>query len=215
MTGIYNNKYFSVLGDSMSTLQGYSTPEDAAFYAYGRCREFGVFVPEDTWWGQVIEALGGRLLVCDAFSGSTVTRDPMCDYPSYGCSDERTSSLHRGDTCPDVIMILMGANDRGMRVAAKGEQDWTFEGAYRLMLQKLRRRYPRAEIWCLTLPTPRDAPLTDPDPYCQAVRDVGIQTGYRVLELASLDVRYPSPDNLHPDREGMCIIAERILSQII
>ena len=215
MTGIYNDKYFSVLGDSMSTLQGYSVPEDAAFYAHGRCREFGVFVPEDTWWGQVIEALGGRLLVCDAFSGSTVSRDPLCDYPSYGCSDERTGNLHREDICPDVIMVLLGANDRGMRVAAKGEQDWCFEGAYSLMLRKLRRSYPRAEIWCMTVPTPQNAPLIDPDPYSQAVRDIGTETGCRVLELALPDGRYTSPDNLHPDREGMRIIAERILSQII
>ena len=211
----YCDKYFSVLGDSMSTLQGVSVPEGAAFYEGGRKWEFGIFAPQDTWWGQVIDALGGKMLVCDAFSGSTVSRDPLCEFPSYGCSDERTGSLHRGEVKPDIIMVLLGANDRGMRVAVRGERDWCFEGAYRLMLRKLRRSYPRAEIWCLTVPTPQNAPLTDPDPYSQAVRDIGAEAGCRVLELASPDGRYSSPDRLHPDREGMRIIAERILSQII
>ncbi len=214
MTNRYSGRYFSVLGDSMSTLQGVSIPEGAAFYEGGRRREFGVFVPEDTWWGQVIAALGGQLLVCDAFSGSTVTRDPMCDYPSYGCSDERTSSLHLEETCPDVIMVLLGANDRGMRVAAEGERDWTFEGAYRLMLRKLRRSYPPPEIWCMTIPTPQNAQPMDPDPYSQIIRAVGGEMGCRVLELALPDGRYTSPDRLHPDREGMLTLSSCILRQI-
>ena len=29
----YKNKHFSVLGDSISTLEGYSIPEEAAYYA--------------------------------------------------------------------------------------------------------------------------------------------------------------------------------------
>ena len=208
----YCGKYFSVLGDSMSTLQGVSQPEGAEFYEGGRKWEFGVFAPEDTWWGQVIDALGGRLLVCDSFSGSTVTRDPLCEYPSYGCSDERTGALHAGETSPDVIMVLLGANDRGMRVAARGERDWCFEGAYRLMLTKLKANYPRAQIWCMTIPCAENGYRLTPDPYSEVIEQVARAQNCRLIELNS--TLYPSPDNLHPNNEGMKIISKRILEQV-
>ena len=91
----FQNKYFSILSDSISTLGGYTEPEDAAFYDGTVKFDANVFVPEDTWWGQVISYLGGQLLVNNSFSGSTVTRHPKCMIESYGCSDERTSSLSR------------------------------------------------------------------------------------------------------------------------
>lgn len=55
----YKGKYFSILGDSISTLQGYSEPEYAVFYDTTRKLESGVLTSLDTWWGQVIEQLGG------------------------------------------------------------------------------------------------------------------------------------------------------------
>ena len=207
----YCGKYFSLLGDSMSTLQGVSQPEGAEFYEGGRKREFGVFAPEDTWWGQVIDALGGRLLVCDSFSGSTVTRDPLCEYPSYGCSDERTGALHSGETAPDVIMVLLGANDRGLRVAVRGGSDWCFEGAYRLMITKLKGLYPLAEIWCMTIPWAENGYRKTADPYSECIRQVAFEQNCRLLELG--DTIYPSPDNLHPNSEGMRLISSRILEQ--
>ena len=208
----YCDKYFSVLGDSMSTLQGVSVPEGAAFYEGGRKWEFGIFAPQDTWWGQVIAALGGKMLVCDAFSGSTVSRDPLCEFPSYGCSDERTGSLHRGEVMPDVIMVLLGANDRGMRVAVRGERDWCFEGAYRLMISKLKANYPHAQIWCMTVPWAENGYKMTPDPYSEIIRQVAQAQNCRPIELS--DTLYPSPDNLHPNNEGMKIISNRILEQV-
>lgn len=70
----YKGKAFSVLGDSISTLFGYSTPEDAVYYSASRRYETGGCYLRDTWWGRVIEALGGRLLINNSFSGSTVCR---------------------------------------------------------------------------------------------------------------------------------------------
>lgn len=54
-------KNFSVLGDSISTFQGYS-PWGAAHYSPDLGAATGVHTVEDTWWMQVIRALQGRLL---------------------------------------------------------------------------------------------------------------------------------------------------------
>ena len=91
----YSGKYFSILGDSISTLKGYSYPLDAVFYDELNMLKSDVTSVQKTWWWQVIDNLGGNLLVNNSFSGSMVTKHPLCEIPSYGCSDERTSSLSK------------------------------------------------------------------------------------------------------------------------
>lgn len=152
----YKGKYFSVLGDSISTLDGYNPIGYEVFYD----RTNGIFADvrtsDDTWWGQVISFFGGKLLINDSWSGSMVSKHPMCEVPSYSCSDERTSGLGRNGISPDVIMIFMGTNDRGygMKPCAESPVEQgdlaIFGVAYREMLRKLRENYPDAEIWCIT-----------------------------------------------------------------
>ena len=155
--GKYHNQFFSILGDSMSTLSGYSVPDYAAYYDLARGLESGVFAPSDTWWGQVIDYLHGELLVNNSFSGSTVCWDRQYEIPSYGCSEERTSALGSCGRNPDVIMIFMGLNDWGRGASITAGQDnvddlTVFPIAYRHMIEQLRSRYPDAEIWCFTFP---------------------------------------------------------------
>ena len=154
----YNGKRFSVLWDSISTFQGYSHPDDAAFYDTSRKLELGVLTPSDTWWGQVIEWLGGELLVNNSISGSTVCWHPLYEIPSYACSKKRTSSLSKDGILPDVIMVYMGTNDWGCgtRIHYDERYDCTketpalFSVAYRMMIERLKNNYPNAEIWCIT-----------------------------------------------------------------
>ena len=161
----YTNKYFSILGDSISTLEGYSEPKGAEFYELSYKLASGVFTLSDTWWGQVIDRLGGKLLRNNSISGSTVCWHPSYEIPSYGCSDERTSSLGKEGLNPDVIMVFLGVNDWGAglpirshnTLQAETENPADFLSAYQKMLQKLKRNYPNAEIWCLTLPVSRCA----------------------------------------------------------
>ena len=49
----HREKYFSVLGDSISTFQGYS-PWGAAHYAPDLAAATGVAAVEDTWWMRVL-----------------------------------------------------------------------------------------------------------------------------------------------------------------
>ena len=93
MTREYEGKYFSLLGDSISTLAGFNPPECAVFYDWQRKRQAAIRGPEDTWWGLVLEDLGGKLLVNHSWSGSLVTKQAQCEVESYGCSDGRTAAL--------------------------------------------------------------------------------------------------------------------------
>ena len=88
----YKNKLFSVLGDSISTFEGVSEPEFAAFYDNYNKLLGNIYSPKQTWWGIVIDTLGGELLVNNSISGSTVTWHPSYEISSYACSDERRQS---------------------------------------------------------------------------------------------------------------------------
>ena len=167
----YFGKQFSILGDSISTLEGYNPKGYNLFYTGEACERSGVKDMKDTWWGKVIDFFGGELLVNNSWSGSRVTKLPAKDtlFPS-GCSDERTDGLHIGSVMPDVIIVYLGTNDwfygvqieeerkgfhdadTGMFVDGYIQGDETvFSVAYRRMLDNLKRNYPAAEIFCCTL----------------------------------------------------------------
>ena len=232
----YSNKYkgklFSLLGDSISTLKGYSEPEDAEFYEGMRKFEANVFLPEDTWWGMTVDALGGKMLVNNSFSGSTVCKKRGYMIPSYASSDERTSSLSRDDISPDVIMIYMGTNDWGSAIAplpedAADESSPVFSLSYRSMLSKIKRNYPNAEIWCFTLGVStykNDESFSFPykyagrhiEEYCSVIRSCAKEYGCRIIDLYAETSTLPfnSFDRFHPNDEGMKRISDAVISAL-
>ena len=227
----YKNKLFSILGDSISTLEGYSVPEHAAFYEGVRRLEADVIFPEHTWWGQVIERLCGTLLVNDSFSGSTVMKHPSYMIPSYGCSDKRTEELGRDGLSPDVIMVFMGTNDWGYGTRVEpdkyGNNDKSvFSVAYSSMLEKLKKNYPQAEIWCFTLPISkceRKENFTFPyyyggrhiEEYCRVIRECAYEYGCKVIDLYGANAPHDTIDGFHPNAKGMKTIADTVLSLMI
>lgn len=227
----YKDKLFSVMGDSISTLEGYSIPRGAEFYEGFKKYEANVLTTDDTWWGQVIKALGGALLVNNSFSGSTVIKHPDMTYPSYSCSDERTSSLHEGENIPDVVMIFMGTNDWGMGVKPRPENEDEgnklniFSCAYEAMLMKIKKNYPKAELWCFTLPVstckrskifefPYEYGGKHIDEYCRVIRDCAEKFGCRLIELYNYGEPHDTIDYFHPNRQGMKTISDKIINQI-
>ena len=221
----YENRYFSILGDSLSTLSGYNPEECAVFYDWQNKCLYGVYTPSDTWWGRVVDALGGRVLVNHAFSGSTVTKRPEFEIPSYGCSDARTAALALGEVQPDVVMVLMGLNDVGYNtpITAQGEGDLSvFSVAYSAMLDKLRANYPRAEIWCLTLPLgwkSREPEFVSPhskkiEAYCRAIAHCAREKGCRLVDIYDPRQPYDTIDGYHATAEGMATIAQAVLREL-
>lgn len=90
----YYKKRISILGDSISTLEGYNPLGHNLFFKGEICAESGVSDMTDTW------------------SGSRVSKlpDSQSLFPS-GCSDERANGLHIRDVNPEVIIVYIGTND--------------------------------------------------------------------------------------------------------
>lgn len=218
--GKYEGKLFSVTGDSISTLHGYNTPEEVVFYTVEKRERTGVVTFTDTWWGHVIDELGGVLLANNSVSGSTVSVNPksankyMC-----ACTDERTSTLGKDGKTPDVIMIFLSINDGGIPAKAAPETEeekgdpTIFSEAYRLMLKKLKTNYPDAEIWCITVPKSDQSDRTHTQPYTEQIIKVAPEMGVRLVNLSGA-ARYESLDGLHPTKNGMQTLGDAILEKI-
>ena len=229
----YKNKYFSILGDSISTFEGYSDPINAEYYNREYKMQSGILTVLDTWWGQVIEHLEGKLLSNNSISGSTVCWHPAYEVPSYGCSEQRTSSLDKGGVAPDVIMVFMGTNDWGAGLQVKGLAEGktdahnlgVFSNAYKAMLEGLKGNYPNSEIWCLTLPISRCTRMpsfTFPycyggrhiSEYCDAVATCAKECGCRVIDLYHSGEAYDTLDGFHPNVSGMKTLADSIIKEL-
>lgn len=196
----------SVLGDSVSTFDGY-TPEEAVFYDRWRQEESGVRTVEETWWMQVIQGLGGELGVNNSYAGTTVAGGLAVS----GTSRHRLQALGSAGM-PDMILVAMGANDWGFGVLPQ-----EFEYEYRRMLQRMRRMYPDTEVWCATLLRGRPVPEEDmffnvdgvisQNVYSDIIRRIAAEEGVRTADLAAYHMEYESMDGVHPNWEGMKTIA--------
>lgn len=236
----YFGKQFSILGDSISTLDGYNSKGYSVFYDEVNRMKSGVLNAEDTWWGKTISFFGGELLVNDAWSGSRVTmlpnKTPDSLFPS-ACSKERTSNLHQGDVKPDVIIINIGVNDwangvivddpfddRPLREGPTEDLRY-FGSAYSHMLFSLHKNYPDAEIWCCTLcetimpgkpafKFPHAYAGVHIEEYNSVIQNVAEVFGCKLIDLYSFHTPYASLDGTHPTEEGMSTIASLIICAI-
>ena len=186
----YKGKKLSILGDSISTFEGYSNNtsynstigSNAVYYfkSSGGLNGQGLYDHRDTYWYRLIEDLEMELCVNNSWSGSKVL--DTNHMPS------RAEQLHNNNgENPDVIIFYMGINDLHNK-SAMGDlyailqsktdtrsddvkiAEWfatvsksnmsTFEQAYALSLKAMTDKYPDAEVWCMTLNVNHDSRFT-------------------------------------------------------
>lgn len=221
---------FSILGDSISTLAGWNPPGNAVFYDLQKRMSAGVYLSDDTWWGQVIAAFDGELLINDAWSGSMVCKHPLCEIPSYACGDFRTSRLGSEGKNPDLILIEMGTNDwgAGMRTTTnyvKSSDLSCFPIAYRLMLEKIKANYPAALLVCMTPARTicsRESAFVFSDApggrclneYCDAILTMAQEMGCLAIDLSKLEYPCDTIDGFHPNAKGMQTIANAVIGEL-
>ena len=194
----------SVLGDSISTYEGYIPPNYKVYYDEDRQKINGLTSVYDTWWAKVNQYLKAYLCVNNSFSGSKVSGE----FPGAS-SEKRASALHKMEHYPDVILVYMGTNDFGFGVPLE-----TFAKDYRKMLERLRENYPTARILCATIA--RSYMKENPDwkfhemyggtaleEYNQAIRDaVNERDDIVLMDLPEEGMRYETLDGTHPTRRG-------------
>ena len=204
-----HGKKLSILGDSVSTYKNVSNdPSANATLFYNPYYYADPFPEERTYWHRLIDALGLTLCVNNSWSGGNLSGKKD---PDSGVN--RVNHLSRDDgTSPDVILVFMGINDLGRRVDLS-----VFASDYEKTLFTIREKYPNAVVCCVNLPD-RDPVMKNRtelfnDAIEAAVKAAG--EGFFVADLfhsrLNNDCYYQNTiDGLHPDEDGMKIIAEVI-----
>ena len=212
--------FVSIMGDSISTYQGYNPEGYAVFYDGVNQRRNDMHSVYDTWWAKINQALNAYLCVNNSYSGSRVSGNA---FPS-ACCGERTTCLHTSQYTPDVILIYMGVNDFGSGVPIKSrnlfnKNAFTFEYAYRVMLSRIKKQYPNSRIICSTLMRstikgydewefPEYLAGVSFEDYNIAIRNACSSKKCEVVDIAALNMRYETLDGVHPTAVGHSMMAE-------
>ncbi len=234
----WNGKKVSVCGDSISTFTGYIPEYYSKFYP--ECGE--IRTVEETWWMQVTERTGMELCSNASYSGSTVSGQSQDNHEgAYSCGNQRMADLAGPEgEWPDVILILMGANDllNGIPLGAYDGVSQVQEGyiqnfseAYGLMLDKMKMWYPDAEIYCCTIlevarwdeegdcfPFQNEHGLTAKN-YNDCIKAVAQAKGISVIDVYGCGITYENAkeytsDGTHPNAAGAALIADKVCGEL-
>lgn len=200
-------KKLSILGDSISTYRNASNNASANSTTYINPFYYKEPFPlEKTYWMKLIHTFGFRLCVNNSWSGGNLSGK---DDPTSGLNRASQLSNEQGET-PDFIIIFMGLNDLGRRVDAE-----VFATDYQKTLIIIKQSFPNATVCCVNLPD-RDIFLKErAQIFNQSIENAVKQAGENFF-IANLfnsrlnnDFYYMNTtDGLHPDEDGMRIIAE-------
>lgn len=241
----YFGKQFSVLGDSISRLEGFTpeknigsfcihTPNPPGFYKKKNSEQTGIIDKKDMWWGKVIDFFGGELLINGSYPDNYLRcSSDMCkEYDT----EERISPLHIDNVRPDVIIIYLGINDWFAHLYTRHEDSdifdksllTVFDRRYAYMLDTLKARYPDSEIWCCTLcnlVNSDTVDISDVNPmnddefhieiYNDCIRNITRQKNCRLVDVYREGSTYISMDGFHPTAYGMTQLAIRIIYDVI
>jgi lysophospholipase L1-like esterase len=227
----YNGKIISILGDSISTFEGYVPKSDrfnllhSAHYPRSNLFED----VKHTWWMQLIDRLDAKLGINDSWSGTTVDGKDEKDKTAIS-SLQRIENLGAKGR-PDVIVLFGGTNDYGLlnivdkfdSTKMPTEVDLTtvqwgkLSQAYAHTILRIKHFFPTTQIVAV-LPARTSSyysvtELRDGNELLAAVCDhygvpyVNLFAG--PLTLAHL------PDGIHPAEEGMDIITDEVLKVML
>jgi lysophospholipase L1-like esterase len=232
----FNGKCIAVIGDSISTYNGYIPTGWRYYYPNGNVNDVSL-----TYWQQVATWLGMTVQNC-AYSASSVTGDSTQQTVSpsaeqgecAGCSDVRIAALTRDSKTPDIVLILLGTNDYG---AGKGLGTWDehsaipsegtinqFSSAYALMLNKIKTALPNARIFCCTL-LQRNFSFPDSTislkQYNDVIKQMASIFGCDVIDTYACGISryniasYTVDGAVHPNAAGHALIAHKVFTELI
>lgn len=205
----------SLLGDSITTYQGYTTLPNNYEYPQDKYPDFTSVT--QTWWYQLIynRMTDAMLEVNSSITGTCVQNTTKDGHPGYGFLN-RYGELGN----PDVIIVNGGTNDisRGLPV---GSLDFTidtedldtyqFAQAYDKLVRLLKAKYPSAIICCVMGDRFFDSTSTAHAP---VVREICSHYGVLCAEVdygaERATCRYSNGTNVHPTPEGMTFMADAV-----
>ena len=236
----FQGKVISILGDSISTFEGWIPVSDGHNLTHRKRYPQSDLLTDVklTWWHKLITNLGAKLGINDSWAGSRVHNSATSNSGDFGpdacmASITRITNLGANGT-PDIILFYGGTNDVGGKVTP-GEFDstenhttvdltsktWsTFADAYKTAIMRLQYYYPDTKIICL-LPmwTTSYYTVANMDKYGEIVKSICDYFGVPVIDLRACGINwrnkgYTLGDGIHPTAAGMDLMEKYIRRQL-
>ena len=216
LKSIFYNKNVSILGDSISTYEGYSNDYINTNSTIKNNRSYykesnHIMEVTDTWWLRTINLLDMNLLVNNSFSGDKVTTGGLI----------RSKELHDNtgdnkDTLPDIIFVYIGINDY-----IKGVEVEEFKISYKKMINNIITSYPNSKIYILNLISTK-ASLRDLEEFNNIIIEVSNKYKTNIIDLnknSNIDLSNCSTymvdaKCLHPNITGMTTMSNVIIETL-
>ena len=195
-------KKVSLLGCSFSTFEG-TMP--SGYRTYYPSEDRGVTKLDEMWWKMLLNAADAELEVNASWSGAGASNfRASLGYPDFY---DLTSELGN----PDWIIVEMGGNDARNNIPL-GNYDYVtstselseneFIPAYTKGVRSLLETYPNAKIILVI--------IWMPEQFKAAIRNIGEHYGLLVVDVSEYH-----GDNIHPNKEEMKIVANKLNSALI
>ena len=218
--GLRMPKKISVYGDSIST---YPAVSNSSLYnstlsgqvVWYNSNSSNQISKNQTWWSIVLETLGAKLCVDNAYSG---------DYTYSDVALNRAKNLHRDFgkiENPDTIIVYFGINDCWRRVGTPAPKD--FVGCYGDIIRAMKETYPDAQIFCCTLLSGYTYQGDVLAPFNRGIRQVAKAEDVYLIDLdqmigaeylAKLPDLTIDGENLHPNADGMKMLGDAVATAI-
>ena len=236
----YKGKVISILGDSISTYEGYNPVADGFNVAHRSWfPRYSITSVKYTWWWQLIDKLDAKLGINDSWSGTPVWNN-LDNETLYIGKNTSMASLTRilnlgANGTPDVILFEGGTNDLVHKVpmgsfdpdTAPTQPDLTcykwdsFAQAYTETILRLKHFYPDAQLVCI-LPAQNNRALgarytEDELKQCLAIIRL-ICTHYEVSYVDLIAEGFTMDmldDFVHPNTTGMDFITDRVAARLL
>lgn len=204
----FSGKKLSVLGDSLSALTGYvSSGYWSAYPAEG-------VSTEDIWWYSAARELDMEICMVNACGGSGVTMASWANEQGLVPESGRGRELDAWGEEPDIIIVLLGANDA--IVGADGQQ---IRQGFAEILEEALEAYPDSELYLCEYYVFNIEYKEAIAELNGIITEMGQKYGVSVLDLQTCGItaencqRYRI-DEVHPNREGQQMIAGELVRQL-
>lgn len=220
------DKIVSIMGDSISTYNGYIPSGNQTFFPSGAVNSV-----DKTWWKMLIDEFEMILGINESWSGSrltntTSTTSNFTNQNRYG---------HLGEA--DIIFNFGGTNDFGSTNTPKpvlGEFNLVdstrnlaqFKQAYQFLIEEQIRLYPSATIFIIVPPIRTDFTIfqNNTQGWSQndlkiALYDLSRMYGVEIIDLWKCGINHTNGatyllDGLHPNSSGMVLIKNYIANRL-
>ncbi|MCR4643313.1 MAG: SGNH/GDSL hydrolase family protein [Lachnospiraceae bacterium] len=118
----------SILGDSLSTYTGYNPEDYAVYYQEPMLWKNGMESVNDTWWMQVITALGRELCMKASYPGADIVCGTLIKTCLEGDEEWKFPSCFGGFEFDEYNRLIRACcRKKGCRLAELREQDIRYE----------------------------------------------------------------------------------------